>query len=98
MDKAWFNAVMKGHATEDDSEGFTLTNDPKTKSAELAIRDYAFRNEALIFQVIASSSDASHRAIAAQMLGYGRQSDEQIDALVRASLDPDDNVRNDAVR
>ena len=32
------------------------------------------------------------------MAGYGRQSSEQIDALVRASLDPDDNVRNDAVR
>jgi hypothetical protein len=49
-------------------------------------------------QVLASSSDARHRAIAAQMLGYGRQSNDQIDALVGASLDADDNVRNDAVR
>lgn len=32
------------------------------------------------------------------MLGYARQSDQQIDALVRASLDADDGVRNDAVR
>jgi hypothetical protein len=46
--------------------------------------------------VLLSSSDAHHRAIAAQMLGYGHQSREQIDALVRASLDPDDG--NDAVR
>jgi hypothetical protein len=46
--------------------------------------------------VLMSSSDAHHRAIAAQMLGYGHQSREQIDALVRASLDPDDG--NDAVR
>src|SRR5205809_333519 len=28
MDKAWMNAVMKGHATEDDSEGYALTNEP----------------------------------------------------------------------
>ena len=98
MDKALMSAVMKGHATEDDSEGFSLTNDPKARRAELAIREYALRNETLILQVLALSSDARHRAIAAQMLGYGRQSDEQIDALVRASLDADDSVRNDAVR
>jgi hypothetical protein len=98
MDKAWINAVMKGHATEDDSEGFTLTNDPKAKRVQLAIREYALHNEALILQVLASSSDAWHRAVAAQMLGYGRQSGEQVDALVRASLDANDGVRNDAVR
>jgi hypothetical protein len=98
MDKALIDAVMKGHASEDDSEGFALTDDPNTRKAQLAIREYALRNETLILQVLASSSDARHRAIAAQMLGYGRQSDEQIDALVRASLDSDDGVRNDAVR
>jgi len=98
MEKAWQNAVMKGHATEDDSEGFTLTNDPNARQAELAIREYALRNEALILHVLTSSSDAFHRAIAAQMLGYGRQSDEQVDALVRASFDVDGGVRNDAVR
>ena len=37
MDKAWMNAVMKGRATEDDSEGFTITNDPKARRAQLAI-------------------------------------------------------------
>ena len=79
-------------------QGYSLTNDPKARKAELAIRDYALQHEDLIFQVLTSSSDAEHRAIAAQMLGYGRQSDEQIDALVHASLDADDGVRNDAVR
>jgi hypothetical protein len=98
MDKAWGNAVMRGHATEDDSEGYALTNERKARRAQLAIREYALRNESLILQVLASSSDAQHRAIAAQMLGYGRQSDEQVDALVRASLDADDGVRNDALR
>jgi hypothetical protein len=98
MDKAWMNAVMKGHATEDDSEGYTLTNEPKARRAQLAIREYALHNERLIVEVLTTSSDARHRAIAAQMLGYARQSDEQVDALVRASSDADDGVRNDAVR
>lgn len=98
MEKAWMNAVMKGHASEDDSEGYALTNEPKARKAELAIREYALRNETLILRVLTSSSDAHHRSIAAQMLGYGRQSDEQVNALIRASFDADDGVRNDAVR
>jgi hypothetical protein len=98
MGDALMRAVMNGHSTEDESEGYALTNDPKARRAQLAVRDYALQHEVLIFQVVTSSSDAGHRAIAAQMLGYGRQSDEQIDALVHASLDPDDDVRNNAVR
>ena len=89
---------MNGQATEDDSEGYALTNEARARKAQLAIRDYALRNESLILQVLTSSANAQHRAIAAQMLGYARQSSEQIDALVRASLDADDGVRNDAVR
>jgi hypothetical protein len=98
MEDAWMSAVMQGRATEDDSEGYALASDPKARTEQLAMRDYALHNEALVVQVLSSSSDARHRAIAAQLLGYGRQSDEQIDALVRASLDSDDDVRNDAVR
>ena len=98
MEKANMSAVMKGHAAEDDSQGYALTNDPEARKAQLAIREYALHNEALILRVSASSSDARHRAMAAQMLGYGRQSEEQIHALVDASLDAADGVRNDAVR
>lgn len=92
------NAVLSGHSTEDDSAGYTLTNEPRARSAELALRDYALLHEDLLFQVLSSSSDGEHRAAAAQMLGYGRQTDQQVDALVHASLDPDDDVRNNAVR
>jgi hypothetical protein len=98
MDNAWASAVMKGHATEDDSQGFTLLNDPTARAAELAIHKYALRNETRILQVLASSSDARHRAVAAQMAGYGRQSNEQTGALVQASLDSDNDVRNNAIR
>lgn len=98
MEDAWMRAVMQGRATEDDSEGYALASDPRAQKEQLAMRDYALRNESLIVQILASSSDARHRAIAAELLGYGRQSDEQIDALVQASLDADDEVRNDAVR
>jgi hypothetical protein len=98
MDKMWQNAVMKGQAAEDDSQGYALPNEPKARQAALAIREYALQHEALILQVLTSSSNSFHRAVAAQMLGYSRESGEQVDALVHASLDVDYGVRNDAVR
>jgi len=98
LDAAFAKAVMSGHATEDDSEGYALTNDPKARKAQLAMRDYARQHEELVFKILASSSDAEHRAIAAQMLGYAHQSDQQVDALVHASLDADGGVRNNAER
>jgi hypothetical protein len=97
-EKALMNAVMKGNAAEDDSEGYALSNDPKSRKAQVAMREYALRNEALILHVLSMSSDSQHRATAAQLLGYVRQSDAQVDALVHAALDPEDGVRNDAVR
>lgn len=71
MDRAWTSAVMTGHATEDDSAGYSLTNDPKARKVQLALRDYALQHEELIRQVLTSSSDAQHRALAAQMMGTG---------------------------
>jgi hypothetical protein len=51
--RAWGSLHVRRHAQ---GEGFTLTNDPKARRAELAIREYALRNETLILQVLASSS------------------------------------------
>jgi hypothetical protein len=97
-DKAMTDAVLKGRSAEDRSNGYGLMDDPQARKKQLEIRDYALGNEALIFRVLKSSSDARHRAIAAEALGYGRQSGEQVDALVMACLDPDAGVRNDAIR
>jgi hypothetical protein len=98
LDQRWTDALIKGQSTEDDSAGYALANEPKTRKAQLALRDYAIKNETLILQVLATSSNVRDRAIAAEMVGYGRQSVEQIDALVHATLDPDDAVRNNATR
>ena len=97
-DKAGFKAIMKGHGEEDRSQGYSLMKDPGARKTQLAMRDYALQHEALILQILESSRHAGQRAIAAEMLGYAHQSKEQVDALVKASLDPDDDVRNNAVR
>src|SRR5262245_45037142 len=83
---------------EDRSNGYALSAYKPLSEVEMSILALARRNEAIILRVLATSNQAEHRRAAAYALGYTRQSPRQISALVRASRDPDDNVRNDAVR
>lgn len=99
INDAGMKAVVEGRGGEDDSTGYALSkDDPAFRSKQLELREYALKNETEIFNVLKSSSDAAHRAIAAYALGYARQSNKQIAALVRATFDADDDVRNNAVR
>jgi hypothetical protein len=97
IEDAWVAAVLSGKAGEDDSQGFTLSSEPTLRAKQMDLREYALKNEALILRVL-ESSDARHRRFAAQALGYARQSNAQVEALVHACLDPDDEVRNNATR
>ncbi|HEV2488559.1 MAG TPA: hypothetical protein VGT03_02030 [Candidatus Acidoferrales bacterium] len=97
-DDAVMHAVQNGRAGEDDSEGYALSVDPALRSIELQMREYATRDEPLFRRVLQFSSHADDREAAAEILGYANQSQKQIDSLVHASYDPDDDVRNNAVR
>lgn len=99
VEAAFMDAMQRGAMGEDDSKGYALSRDDETlRAKQLAMREYASRNEGLIRDVLRSSSDDEHRRIAAQMLGYTNQSARQIADLVRASHDPDETVRNNATR
>ena len=92
-------AVLKGNAREDTSKGYALsTTDPALRTNQLAVRACAIQHEKLIRAVLDSSSEAQQRIVAAYLLGYARQSNQQIKHLVRASYDPDETVRNNATR
>lgn len=93
-------AVKKGGtaAGEDDSRGYSLTNYPPARSLELQMRKYVLQHEEELLRVLANSSDPQERRIAAEVLGYATQSPRQIAALVRATHDPDADVRNNATR
>ena len=90
--------VRKGVAAEDHSRGYALSVDPDLRAMQLATRAYALRNEAVVRKVLASAANAEERIAAAHILGYARQSAQQIQALVRASQDSDETVRNNAIR
>ena len=53
LDRALESAIMSGHSTEDQSQGYALSDDPKARKAALAMRDYALQHEDLLFQVLA---------------------------------------------
>ncbi len=91
-------AISKGQAGEDDSKGYSLSEEPGYRAKQLAMREYALRHNAQIRGVLESSSQVEQRQAAAELLGYGRQSKQQVTRLVRACHDPDSTVRNNALR
>jgi hypothetical protein len=99
VDEAFDRAMQRGASGEDDTKGYMLSsNDPELRAKQLAMHEYAARHEGEIRRVLRESADASQRRMAAQMLGYVNQSARQIADLVRASHDPDEDVRNNATR
>ena len=91
-------AVRNGSSGEDDSKGYALSVEPDLRAKQLATRAYALHHEPLVRRVLASTQDAEQRIAAAHILGYARQSEEQIEALVKATYDADETVRNNAIR
>jgi hypothetical protein len=97
-DEALRKAVLAGRTQQDHSNGYELSAYLELRAKELEISEFAPGNEELLRTVLSSSSDAEHRAIAAQFLGYVNVSARQIADLAEAGRDPDPSVRNNAVR
>lgn len=98
LEKDTIAAVKKGDAGEDDSEGYALFKNPEARGDQLKLRDWVRANTATTYRVLETSRFAGERADAAEALGYAERSPEQIAALVRASFDADEGVRNNAIR
>ena len=91
-------AVDNGSAIEDDAQGYAVMGDPNARRVEMAVRAYAVRHTPVIIRTLRGSADAGQRAAAAVLLGYAEATPEQIGELVRATDDPDDDVRDEAIR
>lgn len=91
-------ALRRGASREDDSQGYSLPDDPVTRAGYLKIREWARGHTATIFRVLETSRYDDQREYAARALGYADASPEQVAALVRASFDSNDGVRDEAIR
>jgi len=96
--KTLFEGLQKGNFHEDDSKGYALSAYPPMRAVQLEMRAYAVKRGALLRSVLETSSDDQQRIVAAQLLGYARQSDAQLASLVKATEDSNDTVRNNATR
>lgn len=96
--KTLFEGVQKGNFPEDRSKGYALAAYPPQRAVQLEMRAYAVDHGALLRLVLETSSEDQQRIVAAQLLGYARQSDAQLASLVKATEDSNDTVRNNATR
>jgi hypothetical protein len=95
---AFMAAVQRGEAGEDASQGHSLVHDPATRSVQQRFVGYAARDQKALRRVLGESSDAGHRELAAQVLGYVTDKQDVVGDLVDAMRDSSAEVRNSAMR
>ena len=99
FDTALQAAVIAGDAGEDDSQGYALMNNAAARTVQQRFLIFASLDASPYQDVLLHSSDETHRALAAMILGYADPKDQSIiNDLVTGMSDPDANVRNNAMR
>ena len=98
FEQAFTAAVTRGVAEEDRSRGYSLMMDPASRAIQQRLPDYAARDLRLLQTVLRESGDASHRALAAQVIAYAPDKGSVVDDLAAAMQDAAPGVRNNAMR
>jgi hypothetical protein len=91
-------AVRTGNTTEDLSQGHSLMNEVTCRKHQEKFLALAEEHLTEIRKVLRGSADEEQRAIAAYVIGYAPDKKAVIDDLQYALRDPDDTVRNNAMR
>lgn len=91
-------AVRAGNTTENLSEGHSLMADPGVRAHQLRFLELAAEHLPRIREVLRNSVDEEQRAIAAYVIGYAKDKQSVLPDLQYALRDPDDTVRNNAMR
>jgi glutaredoxin-related protein len=95
---ALMSDVENGASPEDDSQGFAPSKNPSLRAVQLEMRAFAADKAEGLVKVLTNSADDRHRIAASQLLGYANRSQSQIAALINATHDGNDTVRNNATR
>ena len=91
-------AMRKGEVGEDLTRGHSLMENAETRAAQEAFIPLAKDNLDLIRKVARESGSPEHRAMAVYMLGYAPDKKAIVDDLQYCLQDPEDAVRNHALR
>jgi hypothetical protein len=90
-------AVRRGESTEELWNGQSVLRDPAARSVQMRFIAWA-RDPEPLRTVLHHSSEASHRALAAHILGHAGDRGAVIQDLVEAMSDASEDVRNNAMR
>jgi len=91
-------AVRAGNTDEDLTNGHSLMANPACRAQQEKFITYADKYLDVIRDVLRNSFDEEHRAIAAYVIGYAGDKKKIVDDLLYAIRDPDETVRNNAMR
>jgi hypothetical protein len=98
FESALVSAVQRGETAEDGSQGYSLAQDSALRSVQEDFLQIAADRADTLTSVLRNSTDATHRALAAQVLAYGANRQSVARELLYAAEDPSDAVRNNATR
>ena len=91
-------APASGQNTEDDSHGYALGNFKPVRDDQQQFIIFAAQHLALLSNTLRHSKSAEHRAVAAEIIAYSPERKQVVDNLLFAAADPDETVRNNAIR
>lgn len=98
LEAAREKAVLKGDAAEDRGAGHSLMNNAEARAIQQKFISIAGQNLNLLRKVLRESSEAKHRALAAEIIAYYEDKSAIVSDLVSAVKDPHGAVRNNAMR
>jgi hypothetical protein len=88
----------KGDVSEDDSQGHALFHNPEARAVQERFITFAAQDLKLLRAVLRESSDAHHRALAAEIIAYAANKRDVVNDLVHGMSDPNEDVRNNSTR
>lgn len=91
-------AVRLGKADEDLTNGHSLMQYAPARNLQLQFPALVDKDLATVRHVLRKSADETERAMAAYVIGYATKKGQIVDDLQYAVRDPDDGVRNNAIR
>jgi hypothetical protein len=98
FDDTLMAAVRQGKAAEHDSAGHAFFDYPSANAIQHHYLAIAAAKLGMLRDVLRHSASAEHRALAAELLGYAPSVADIVPDLETAIHDPDDAVRNNAMR
>jgi len=91
-------AIRQGDIVEDLTRGHSIMANREAQAAQLKFLPLAEAHEAILRDVLRNSVDEVERAIAAYVIAYVPKKATVVDDLQYALQDPNDGVRNNAMR